>query len=390
MYPEASWIMRAGVAAPDLGALREAAQGLDYGWLLVRADYERAVPVVAARLRECGATLPPVAAAEFRTRGMQAEFGVARLHATLEDVVARLAAEGIDVMLLKGAALSRTRYAHRRDRPMGDLDLLLRRADLARAHAQLRGAGWRCAYSERIDGFYDDHHHAPPLDDPLGAGARVELHSDLLFRGHPFAFGGDDLWVEATRVTVGRAPALVPSARHLLLHACIHFAWGHMLEEGAWTAFRDVSILAASPDLDWDDFARLASNARAATCCWWTLHLAARMMRAPVPAAVLARLAPSLPRALTERLARYYAARLLGAPNAPRRLKRVLWETAILPGRSGHGAVRPWDRNETFDEIAGIVPAEETRWASLRRRLVIARESAQRLGELAFARVVEP
>jgi len=385
---EASWLMSAGEHDADLAALRsKAAPALDWGQLIARAEYERAFPIVADRLRDASVELPDAVAAQLRSRAMVAEFAIGRLHATLDQVVATFASADIQVILLKGAALSRTRYPSRRLRPMGDLDLLVKPEALRRAYELLRAAGWQVRHDPGLEEFYDGHHHLAPMHDPRGAGAKLELHRDLFFAGHPFAFGAADVWRDAQPAPIAGATAWVPSAEHLLLHCCIHFAWGHLMREGAWTTFRDVGVLSRAPDLDWERFADAAIAARAATACYWTMLLAHRLMRAEVPAPVLERLAPSLPAALLERLARHFAARILGAPPAPSRIAHAIWELAMRPARCGHGAVRPWDHDDDFvpSEAAAHETAESARDRA-RRHWKELQESTRCLADLALGR----
>jgi len=386
ILPEAHWLMSAGAADVEPARLRElAAPGLHWGRLLALAEYERAFPFVTDRLRESGIDLPPEVARQVRSRAAVAEFSIGRLHGVLEQVVARLEGAGIDVLLLKGAALSRTRYAQRRLRAMGDLDLLIRAAQLVAARDLLLADGWRCPDDPQLDELYRDHHHLPPMHDPRGAGATLELHGDLFFRGNPFGFGAASVWRNAIRVPVGRATAWVPSANHLLLHACIHFSWGHSMREGSWTAFRDVSVLATAADLDWDGFVDEAIEAKATTACYWTLRLASRLMHAPVPDGVLERLSPARPQAVLERLTTHFAARLLGAAVPPVRLERAIWDFAMEPGRCGHGEVRPWDRNDDFEPTSPAAPTEETVADRTLRQFSAIRQSTRCLSELAFA-----
>src|SRR6266436_1779063 len=50
--------------------------------------------------------------------------------------------QGIDLLLIKGAALAYTHYASPHLRPRDDIDLLIRRADLERASAMLVSIGY--------------------------------------------------------------------------------------------------------------------------------------------------------------------------------------------------------------------------------------------------------
>lgn len=385
---EASWLMSAGKHDADPAALRaKAAPALDWGHLVVRAEYERAFPVVADRLRDAALEIPSDVAAQLRSRAMVAEFAIGRLHATLDQAVATLARGEIQVLLLKGAALSRTRYPSRRLRPMGDMDLLVKPEELRRAYALLLEAGWQVRHDPALEEFYDQHHHLAPMHDPRGAGAKLELHRDLFTQGHPFAFGAPAVWRDAQPVEVAGTTAWVPSPEHLLLHCCIHFSWGHLMLEGAWTTFRDVGVLSRAPDLDWDRFVDTAIAARAATACYWTMSLAHRLMGASVPAGALQRLTPGLPAPVLERLARHFGSRVLGARRAPDRIEHAIWELAMRPRRCGHGAVRPWDHDDDFVPSQSAVGAPaESALERTRRHWKELQDSTRCLADLALGR----
>jgi hypothetical protein len=383
-FREARWLMEVGAPGADLPRLGRELGSLDLGALVGIAAHERALPALSARLRDAGVALPAGAGHLLRSRSMVAEFTLARLHSLLDEVVARLAAEGIDVLLLKGAALARTRYPDRLMRPMGDLDLLVRGERLARARDLLVAEGWRTPRTRAIDDVYRDHHHLPPLHDPRGAGGKLELHGDLFPKGHPFGFNAVAMWRDARRIEVGGGFAWVPTANHLLLHACVHFAWGHMLKEGAWNTFRDVCVLSAAGDLDWDAFTEEAVASKAATSCYWALFLAQHFMGAQIPKGLLVRLAPRRSAFARRRLAGHFVHQALGAARPYVTLDRAIWTLAIDPAGSAHGSARPWDHNEHFAVIPQVEQGDESLPRRLRRHLTELGRSAACLLGLAF------
>lgn len=347
--PEARLLMLAGAPDSSVDELADLAEGgLDWERLIALAAFERAFPVVADQIAAAGVRVPEPFASRLRAYAAVADFSITGLHALLDGIGHALANAGIEFVLLKGAALGRTCYDRPRSRPLGDLDVLVRESELIPARDALIGVGWRYAERPELAGFYARHHHLPPLHDPAGAGARLEVHWDLFFRGNPFAFGADDVWRQRRVVSVGGVEAFVPGANHLLLHACLHFSWGHMLREGAWTAFRDVAVLAASGAVGWEEFVREARQARAATASYWTLALAKHFAGARVPGWVLGTLTPPRSGRMLRALERHFQAGVLGAPRPPRRLERLVWEVAMAPRASGHGTVRPWEHDEEF------------------------------------------
>ena len=63
--------------------------------------------------------------------------------ALVADVARRLSHEGIEVMPVKGALLQHWLYEDPADRPLTDIDLLVRASDFPAAHAVLADNGYR-------------------------------------------------------------------------------------------------------------------------------------------------------------------------------------------------------------------------------------------------------
>jgi hypothetical protein len=136
----------------------------------------------------------------------------------LGEALSRLAGEGIDLLLLKGAAL-------RAERPgLGgrfqcDLDVLVRRPDLERAERLLQDMGFRLSesYLDR-EGLLARHFH-------LGferRGALLELHWDLDVSS-PAGFL-DRFWERSRAVEKDGRTLRVPSPEHQLLFGCLHLS----------------------------------------------------------------------------------------------------------------------------------------------------------------------
>jgi hypothetical protein len=265
----------------------------------------------------------------------------------LQETVASFAALGVPVLLLKGAALGALEDPSFRLRPMTDIDLLVRPADLPRARAALVQAGWAETDDPALHALLGtDHHHLPPFLDPRLPGLRVELHRAILPRDHSFAFDESHLFRDARPASAPFLGALVPTLEHLLLHACIHFAWQHAMQFGAWRTFRLAGAVIAARDFSWDRFVATAHIAKGATSCYWTLRLAQRMCGIAVPPDVLERLAPPTAEFLRAGLERHFIAALLPdeAPMSPSLgMSRLLWRLALRPRWSGHRAPRHWE-----------------------------------------------
>jgi hypothetical protein len=139
-----------------------------------------------------------------------------------------LAAERVPVILLKGAALAETVYGNIATRPMTDLDLLVRRGDLAPALAALAKLGYQLVGTDTHTGAASVFENEVMLRKPGALYALIEIHWSLLNSPHyqhllPMAW----FWETAVPVRVEGAEALVLAPEALLLHLCAHRALHH-------------------------------------------------------------------------------------------------------------------------------------------------------------------
>jgi hypothetical protein len=339
--PESDHDLDAAVAAAMRGTPARAR--LDWDGLLQLAVHERAEAVLWRRLADLD-TAPDAGFMDtLRRLALIASFRQQYLEARFAEALDLLEREGLRPLLLKGAALGTAAYDSFAERPMGDVDLLLPDGQAEVAHALLRDAGWHSDGSREAARFYDVHHHLVPLYDTRYADATLEVHRYLLPAGSPFQLEGEQVWMRARRIPWRGRQVLVPAMQDVLLHLCIHYAWAHMAHLGTWRTFRDLHVVARQ-EVDWPAFTSAARAARAATCCYWTLRLAARCGGVPIPAAVLEELRPRQGAAGLDLIERHLAANLLPGRHACPSvgMLRWMWEAAIRPTESGHGTIRPW------------------------------------------------
>lgn len=421
----------AGVTAGPCGAAATASAAAlvaslapaDWADLRALARREEVTAALWPRLRAAlpaagsggGGVVPGEVEEAFRREAMVAEFGARRLEAQLQEVLATLAARGIEPVLLKGAGLAHTVFAGIARRPMRDLDLLVTRDELAPALAALRAAGWREDAGARPSERYESHQHAAPLVAPGGGagGGVVELHDTLFARGHPFRLDGGAVLARSRRVPSALGAVRVPSPVHQLLHACLHFAWSHEMRWGAWRAVADVAALVAAAAAEdaapaeagseptaraLDEVVEEAWAVGGASAAYWTMRLAATLGEVPVPEPWLAGLAGgagggagggggAVRGGLLER---HLAHQLAPGPgNVPSvALARLAWRLAIRPGRSGHGGSRPWSVGTGGQ--AGEGGEADGGWAGRRLAASVARQAASPGRWIGYARALFP
>ncbi len=105
------------------------------------------------------------------------------LQSSLKEILQKLESEGINCLVLKGAALSQTVYPEIGYRPMRDIDLLLHKRDVHRAHSVLQQIDY-CSSNEKLP---KDYYHLPPLfKEVQGMQVCVELHSGIFPDDPPY------------------------------------------------------------------------------------------------------------------------------------------------------------------------------------------------------------
>lgn len=339
--PEASLVFR--LARSSFEASPGVQRVTDWPRLLQLASDENALIALLGWLRHVAPfDVPADVERHLVILALDRSFRMRRLQERLGEAIHALNSIGIEPLLLKGAALAYTVYGSFAERPMRDIDLLVRVDRVNDARAIMLELGWVLDAELPGDKSYSAHHHLPPLRDV--SGQRLEIHRALLPEGHPFLFKEDEIWSASLPIRVGSGHARVMHPSHHAAHIAIHFAWAHMLNLGGWHAFRDLSTLNASGTLDWDDFARTGRRWRASSCVYWTLRLGRIVSGLAVPAGFLKQLRPVMPEFVRRLLTRHFIRGLAGGdrrcPSA--RLTRALWTLAVQPQWSGHRAVRPW------------------------------------------------
>lgn len=336
LSPECRLAFRtAGPGDPAADAAATVREGVDWTRTVYIAEKEVAATALWRALERSGAEVPPEVVERLRRQAMVTDFRMMHLSSRLQETVRSLRAHGVPAMLLKGAAIGALVDPTFRARPMNDIDLLVRREDLPRAHAAILAAGWPANENRTQHELLASHHHLPPYFDARIPDLRLELHVALLPAAEGVAIDEEECWAMSRPAPAPFEGAQVPSPEHLLLHAAMHFAWSHTMHFGAWRTFRLANALIEGRLVHWPRFVALASRSGGRSSAFWTLQLARSLSGVRVDGRVLEELAvPPQPwlRALLER---YFIAGIATgeAPTSPSlRVSRTLWRVAMRPG----------------------------------------------------------
>jgi hypothetical protein len=153
----------------------------------------------------------------------------------LRHVVRELHRAGIPVMVLKGIAYLYADLPPARWRGLSDIDLMVARADIERADAALRAAGW--AWNGEFDAYDEQYyrdwmHEVPPLRHHRRE-TEVDLHHNLSPPVSRIRIDADRLWRHAVALPAlegARVVRLGPA--DLLLHNAVHLFMNDELRGG--------------------------------------------------------------------------------------------------------------------------------------------------------------
>jgi hypothetical protein len=226
------------------------------------------------------------------------------LLAELRRVARALAETGIEVMPVKGARLATDYYPMPALRPLGDLDLLVQPQDLSRLGDALRALHYRevdsphtymddalldvqssehcwMAHADGFDTLIE--YRTVPLEPAFGRLTDLDPAVTASLRRHAEA-----VWLRcgAGRSVAPDRPWALMSPEDLVLQIATHLAAKHIDFRLIW--LHDLArVVGGTPALDWDYVSKTSRDLRLTGPVSAALRASARLVGAPVPAAVL-------------------------------------------------------------------------------------------------------
>jgi hypothetical protein len=207
-------------------------------------------------------------------------------------VLRTLQNDGIPVIALKGAHLAEVVYGNIALRPMGDVDLLVRKTDLSRVEGKLLETGYgpperpsieeQCEKSQHLVGFAKQ-------DTFL-----IEIHWNIECPTSPFTIEVDGLWKRARPAAIAGVNVLVLSLEDLVLHLCLHASFHHTFCIGL-RPLCDISetIRHYRDEIDWKQVQLRSQQWGVEKCVYLTLKVARELLGATVPDDLMKAIKPS-------------------------------------------------------------------------------------------------
>ncbi|MGQ0571776.1 MAG: nucleotidyltransferase family protein [Armatimonadota bacterium] len=203
----------------------------------------------------------------------------------LQAVSGAFRAAGLPFVLLKGVALLGAIHTDAPDlRSCRDMDILVRKDDLARVHevlVTLRYHPLTTPWKAR-DRTYQMPEYGRP-NEPV----RIDVHYDLIEPDVPLRIDIDEFWQRARSVTLDGQEMLVFCAEDMVLHRAIHLSCHKEFVLDTLRQVRDLGEIITTFSIRWDAVCGLAHRYHAHRSLYYSLRLARNLLQAPVPDEVL-------------------------------------------------------------------------------------------------------
>lgn len=260
--------------------LRALQQKIRWKLLAAMAGHHGVLPVVFRRISTCG-DISPDAMDSFKRLEQLNSRRALWLTNQLLRIVEKFDESQIPFLAYKGPILSQFLYGDVASRQFGDLDLLLRPLDVARAVSIIRDLGYRSSLSLSPDQekAYLSIGYEYSFDSDFGRNL-LEIKWQILPRFYAVPFRMDDFFSRASAVDVGGSSILTLAAEDLLLVLCVHAA-KHGWEKLSW--LYDIAALCRKVSFDWDAIWHKASGLGIARILAINLELANKFLQHPIP-----------------------------------------------------------------------------------------------------------
>lgn len=276
----------------------------DWNCLLQLAVRHGLAPVLHTRLKHADPTPPPSVSKELHDAYVASAARNVRLFHELDRILRAMQAAGIQVIPLKGACLAEEVYGDVALRPMGDLDLWVRREQLEASRAVMQSLSY--VSRSRMD-------RPLALQDALtgetqmykDGGLLVELHWNI-FPGewvrHTARIDEDVVWKRTVPSKVAAVQQVSPE--DFVLQSCVHAAITHQMSEMGLRTLVDLDFARRQWRIDWHLVAQRARAWRVSSATWLVLAGLAELFGDPARELPLREVAPS---PLRRSVLRYFA-----------------------------------------------------------------------------------
>lgn len=259
--------------APDEEEFYSLLQEVGMDELLYQANWHGVMPLVYERLSSVSEEVEQLLdrTQEEKLRSVSAAVLAWNLHlkAELLHLNRLLKNSEVDFLLLKGLGVAESLYSAIGSRPIGDIDLLIRKADFAAVLKLLESTGYEPFDAAPLDVQLEQGFHVPFYQPEKRVS--VEVHWHISRKGHPDRIAItdpgfiDEWWARSVSCSIAGQKIRVLSPGDLLCHLSIHFLkhrFGfegekvRLTSRGALVQLSDIArcLVCYGSDIDWHAF----------------------------------------------------------------------------------------------------------------------------------------
>jgi hypothetical protein len=215
----------------------------------------------------------------------------------IECLLKTFSRKSIPVIVLKGGVLAQTLYANPALRPMGDVDLLIRQADIVRVKPLLLTVGYQispdpfCRSASFRWRFLKGMPFRKVGED--GASLELDLHWHLVFfdwYGDVVKMDLDGFWQRAVPVNIAGKRVLQLCPEDTILHLCAHMAINHKYQ--GLLRYVDLARALRVYKLNWEHVVERAIQFRIKIATYFALRFCDELLGTSVPVEVMRDLCP--------------------------------------------------------------------------------------------------
>jgi hypothetical protein len=272
----------------------------DWEYLLRTAQRHGLMPFLYRQLKALGSeSVPDEALSRLRDLFFNNAARNLLLTEELHKILALFEEQGIEALPYKGPALALQLYGDTGFRQFDDLDLIIRRQDIAAASALLLSAGYQTPYAIKTrarQAAYLESQRQQLFVSQSG-NVCLEIHWGFAPKSLVPMLDAEHFWGRLAPYRLERTQTRSLAPEDLLIVLCVH-GGKHLWERLSWVC--DVAeLLASHPAMDWDGVVREASALGVRRMLLLGLFLARDLLETDLPEAILRaleddRIVPSL------------------------------------------------------------------------------------------------
>lgn len=254
--------------------------------IIREADRHGVAPLLYRWLNDSGraAALPPSALDALKARVFRLAARNLVLAQELASILRGLEAGQVARAPVRGLALAELLYGEITARPMGDVDLLVRKDDLQAVTEILLGLGFQAI--DRRPGFAKAYSNTLEFAKDRHGWVIVEPHWTLAYPPFTDRIDMDAVWERCVRGRVLGMETWLLSREDLVLHLCLHLIHRGESAPLLWLYELDRLIRQADGELDWSLIVHIAKETGQALLLTEALEGVKSRFETPVPAMV--------------------------------------------------------------------------------------------------------